>query len=239
MPGVNEQGLSESDQHQLAEYLLGSQMFGIAEDPADYIEVISGRFSPHYFDARVGVSQPETLDFVATTMADLVLRKTGVWDPTKLKNCYDHVLGTPEAFTSYTAAMALKYKLSLLQPRVDTAKKRGNKSNIIGNVVHDAEVAAFDDVITDGVSKLELIKRVEEQGVSVVDYYVMLDREEGGAEKVWLETGTLVTPAIRLSRIVEILLSSSKISQTQYDNVVEYISQYGDINSKRNFELAS
>jgi orotate phosphoribosyltransferase len=65
-------------------------------------------------------------------------------------------------------------------------KKHGLGQWIEGkkNLASGANVAIVEDVVTTGGSSLQAVKRVEEEGLKVVAVFAMVDREEGGAEKI-------------------------------------------------------
>ncbi len=61
-----------------------------------------------------------------------------------------------------------------------------------------------EDVITSGKSLLETIDEVENEGLNVSDIVVVLDRQQGGREKV---TGKKVTTYIHYSQSQKLLKS--------------------------------
>lgn len=220
--------LADDQQYELAHRLFGGGLFGIKEEPADFIELKSKRMSPHYLDIRPGISNPFVYDQIVASMAHLT-RIAAI----KNQNCdfpneaYTHVVGTPEAMTSYAALIASELRLPILQPRVNMEKTSGNKTPILGRFAIGDRIAAYDDVITDGQSKIDTISTLRAAGLDVADYFVVVDREEGGAAQVFEETGLAVTPALAVSGITTMLRSDNKITVTQFDNVKEYLGQYG------------
>ncbi|HSX44930.1 MAG TPA: hypothetical protein VLF39_02345 [Candidatus Saccharimonadales bacterium] len=227
--------LDPEQQLELAVHLYTEGLFGIEEDPEKYARLKSERMSPHYFDARPGISDVETRDLIIGNMVDLAQQRA--IDVSKNENIqfdeiYDHFAGTPEAMTSYAAMIADQTEMSLLQPRVDLFKTTGNKTPILGRFNQGDRVAEFDDVVTDGASKISTIKALGEAGLTVVDYFVVLDREEGGAPQVLSETGVEITPALGVASMVKILQAEELISATQFDNVKQYIEEFGDPHAK-------
>ena len=216
------------EQADLAIGLHRNNLFGIKEKPQEYITLKSERRLPHYLNIRPALSNLGGREVIVDSMAKLMrvtAREVRGGHPIEV---YGHVAGTPEAMTSYAAMVAMKSGMSLLQPRVDTRKATGNKTPILGDYTEGDTVAEFDDVVTDGASKITTIEQLREAGLKVADYFVVVDREEGGAPQVEAETGISITPAIGVSSLISILHAESLITQTQYDNVAEYIGQYGD-----------
>jgi orotate phosphoribosyltransferase len=224
--------LPEEDQLNLTLFLHDQGMFGIHEDPTDFITLKSKRVSPHYLDARKGISEYESRQLVANTFIDLAEIRVDPNRDKPLSAKYDHIAGTPEAVTSYIPSMADNYEISLLQPRVDIGKSSGNKSPILGRFNQGDRVAMFDDVVTDGKSKIDTIGGLATAGLVVADYFVLVDREEGGSPQVLAETGIEIIPALAVSSMALMLSAEGRISQTQFDNVSQYLAQYGDPSAK-------
>lgn len=65
-------------------------------------------------------------------------------------------------------------------------KKHGLGQWIEGkkNLANGAKVAIVEDVVTTGGSSLQAVKRVEEEGLKVIAVLAVVDREEGGGEKI-------------------------------------------------------
>ncbi len=208
--------------------LYKKNMFGIKENPDDYITLKSGRKSPHYLDMRKGISSSHTRFAVASVLLDLAKSgaiKRGCDHP---HEAYAHFAGAPEAMTSYMPKLAEIAGVSLLQPRVDITKATGNKTPVLGLYNQGDIIAAFDDVVTDGQTKIDTIQGLGRAGLDVVDYFVVVDREEGGAPQVLAETGIEITPALGVASMALMLRDEDLITTTQFDNVREYMSQYGD-----------
>lgn len=217
------------DQLSLALILSNNGLFGIHEDPQQKITLKSGRESPHYLDMRKGISAFTARQAIAATMAELAERQT--WRQNMVEEVaenYDHIAGTPEAMTSYAASIADILRMSLLQPRVASGKTTGNKAPILGQYRHGDTVAAFDDVVTDGQSKVDTFDSFAAAGLDVKDYFVVVDREEGGSPHVLEAVGLRITPALGVSSLVRVLRGAGQISQRQYDNVRRYMEQYGE-----------
>jgi orotate phosphoribosyltransferase len=230
--------LPEEDQLRLAVELHSRGLFGIFEDPSEAIKLKSERLSPHYLDIRKGISSFSMRQIVGQSMLMLTTLRNESGPNLYLGNVYDHLAGTPEAMTSYAATIADLAKMSLLQPRVATNKAVGNKTPILGQYEDGDEVAAYDDVVTEGQSKIDTVEAFKEAGLLVTDYYVVLDREEGGAPHVELATGIKVTPALGVSSMTRLLKAERRISVQQYDNVARYLDQYGEPHAQETISRA-
>jgi orotate phosphoribosyltransferase len=86
-------------------------------------------------------------------------------------------------------------------------------------------IAFFDDVISEGLSKLEGIKPLVELGAKVKHLLVVVDREQGGTEK--LEAlGIRVHALAKISELVVSLRRTAKISEEQERAVLDYIGKH-------------
>lgn len=216
--------LDEERQRRLAITLVRNQLFGVKENTDDYIRLKSGRLSPHYLNIRDGLADYPVRHGIAQAMVDLARAHTG----DHLRIGVNHVVGSPEAMTSYAASMADILQMGLLQPRVATQKTTGNKAPVLGRYQPGDRVAAFDDVVTDGETKIATVRSLEEAELEVADYYVLLDREEGGTPQVAEATGLDVTPALGVSSLVRLLHAEGELNSRQWDNVARYLDEYGE-----------
>jgi uridine monophosphate synthetase len=130
----------------------------------------SGVVSPFYVDLRVVISFPEVLEQIGALMAALVRRCGG-----------DRVGGIPYAGLPLAVAASLAGRVPLIYPRREE-KGYGTRKRIEGQFKPGERVVLIDDIITDGASKLEAIRPLEEAGLVVKDLVVLIDREQGGRE---------------------------------------------------------
>lgn len=94
-------------------------------------------------------------------------------------------------------------------------------------MVKGEHVLFFDDVVTDGMSKVEGVKPLEKFGARVETVMVVVDREQGGREnieKFGYEFRALTT----ISELVRCLLQSSCISEERADAVLNYVKKFRD-----------
>ncbi|MEM2700149.1 MAG: orotidine 5'-phosphate decarboxylase, partial [Candidatus Bathyarchaeia archaeon] len=103
------------------------------------------------------------------------------------------------------------------------SKSYGLTGRIVGGEVRRGErFLFFDDVITDGRSKIEGIKPIEEMGGIVDTIIVLVDREQGGREN--LESmGYRVKAIATISEIINSLLSAGKISEEEARKILDYV----------------
>src|SRR5690606_32952862 len=130
----------------------------------------SGIESPFYVDLRPLASDPKILKHLANYMLDML----------PLDN-FDLICGVPYAALPMATAMSLESYLPLIIKRKE-AKEHGTKKLIEGIYRKGQNCLLVEDVITSGKSLLETIPEIENEGITVSDVVVVLDRQQGGKE---------------------------------------------------------
>lgn len=171
----------------------------------------SGVVSPFYIDLRQAQSHPETFHTVISAYAELL---SNVDNSVRLA-------GVPEAATPLAAALGYDQHRSLVQPR-KVVKDHGTKSSVEGAYDEGDKVIVVDDLITKGDSKLEAIKQLEDAGLVIEKFIVLIDREQGGLDML-ADAGYKIEAAIKITELIDILHEQGKISEEQYNTVVNFI----------------
>lgn len=144
----------------------------------DFI-LASGRRSTYYIDARLTTLSGE---------GQLLIGRLGLhtldahrWTPASIGGL---TLGAdPVACAVAHAAAAAGRALDAFTVRKE-AKAHGTGRLIEGNLVEGMDVVVVEDVVTTGESALRAIRSVLEAGANVLGVLAVVDREEGGRERI-------------------------------------------------------
>ena len=175
----------------------------------------SGALSPYYIDLACLLSSPKELYSIVEIAADTI-RKIMVSDR------IDKLASIELKGALILPSIACKVNLPCVVVRKEE-KAYGVTGRIAGAEVAQGEnVLFFDDVVSEGLSKLEGIKPLEELGAHVKHLIVVVDREQGGRENLE-KLGYKVHALAKISEIVDSLYLSKSISKEQADAVLGYV----------------
>jgi orotate phosphoribosyltransferase len=178
-------------------------------------KIKSGAISPYYIDMARLLSKPEHLCTIADIAAESI-RSIMVSDR------IDKLASIELKGALIVPSIACRVDLPCIIVRKED-KAYGVTGRIAGaDVTKKDKVLFFDDVVSEGLSKIEGIKPLLELGAEVKHLMVVVDREQGG--KANLEKlGYKVHSLAKISDVVDALLKAGKISGEQAKTVLEYI----------------
>ncbi len=170
----------------------------------------SGIESPFYVDLRPLASDPKILKKLANYLLEML----------PLDN-FDIICGVPYAALPMATAMSLESYLPLIIKRKE-AKAYGTKKLIEGIYEKGQNCLLVEDVITSGKSLVETIDEVENEGIKVSDIVVVLDRQQGGKEKLEAK-GYKVHSLFKISEVVEILREVNYIDDAEVARIQDFV----------------
>ena len=188
-------------------YLSGCLKFGS-------FKIKSGAISPYYIDLARLLSAPEQLCVIADTAAEQATKIVVADEIDKL--------ATIELKGALIApSIACKLNLPCIIVRKEE-KAYGVTGRIAGADVEKGDrILFFDDVISEGLSKIEGIKPLQELGGIVNHFLVVVNREQGGKENLE-KLGFKVHALAKVSDLVN-SLCDRHISKEQADKVLNYV----------------
>jgi len=140
-------------------------------------ELASGKRSDHYFEGKKLTLSPEGAYQVGKAIFDEIV-------DTNVDAIGGLAMG---AFPIITAVTLVSYQEGKPIPSFivrEKAKEHGTRRKIEGHYKKGFNVAIVDDVITAGGSVKKAIEAAEEAGCKVVKVIVIVDRDEGGSDRL-------------------------------------------------------
>jgi len=181
----------------------------------DYI-LASGKKSPYYIDLRLTISSPITMDWIGNALTRIVINEIG-------KDKIDKILGVPTAGVPFATVVSQKLAIPLIYYR-QARKEHGVRKKIEGILDRNDRVLIIDDLITTGESVIESAEVVRDQGGVVNELVVLLDREQGGKERL---RSSRIEPHVlfKISDAMEWLHTVGLIEDKIFDTVKRYIKE--------------
>ncbi len=175
----------------------------------------SGATSPYYIDLARLLSKPKQLCIIADVAADAIR-------DIMASDRIDKLASIELKGALIVPSIACKVDMPCVIVRKED-KAYGVKGRIAGaDVAAGDSVLFFDDVVSEGLSKIEGIKPLQELGAQIKHMLVVVNREQGGKENLE-KLGYQVHALAKISQVVDALVRSKKISKEQAKIVHEYI----------------
>jgi len=194
----------------VADALLSSQALKFGE-----FRLKSGLVSPYYIDLTWLFSSPKDLRRVVEVLAEEIVDLSS-------RMRIDKVASIELKGALILAAASSRIDIPCLIVRKES-KAYGLTGRIAGGEVGDGErILFFDDVVTDGKSKIEGIRPLEEMGAEVETVLVVVDREQGGRENLQ-RMGYQLSSVTTISEIVKSLMETRKIGEEQARLILNYV----------------
>ncbi len=192
-------------------YLSGCIKFGS-------FKIKSGANSPYYIDLSRLLSVPKQLCTVAEVASEKIMEIAKEEKIDKLSSIdLKGALIVP--------SIACQINLPCVIVRKEE-KGYGVTGRIAGADVKKGDnILFFDDVVSEGLSKIEGLKPLLELGANVKHLLVVVNRQHGGKENLE-KLGYRVHALATITEIVESLSQDEHISKEQAENVLEYVKSF-------------
>jgi uridine monophosphate synthetase len=203
--------LTITDKVANALYLSGCLKFGS-------FKIKSGAISPYYIDLARVLSAPKQLCAIAEVAAEKIKQIMTTERIDKLAS-----IELKGALIAPSIACNLDLPCIIVRKE---DKAYGITGRITGaEVTKGDNILFFDDVISEGLSKIEGIKPLQELGANVKHMLVVVNREHGGKEKLE-KLGYQVHALTKISDIVDSLYKGKLISKEKADKVLDYVKNF-------------
>jgi len=152
----------------------------------------NGRITPYYIDLRVIPSFPDAFERISEIYVDAIRRDLG-------GEKFDRVSGIPLAGMAFAVVVAYRFHKPFIYVR-QTRRLRGRERRVEGLLMPGDRVLLIDDLVTTGLSLERAARAIRAEGGIVTDAFVLLDREEGGEERL-ARNGVTLHPILRISDV--------------------------------------
>lgn len=188
---------------------IGALKFGV-------FTLTSGRTSPYYIDLRIVPSFPEAFRRVCDLYVRLITEDLGVAN-------FDRIAGIPTAGIPFASLIAyhLKKPFLYIRPR---ARLHGRERRVEGIMMPGDRVLLIDDLITTGRSLSKAAEAIRAEGGVVTDAVVLLDREEGGKERL-AEDNITLHYLLEAGEAAEKLYEIGAITEDQLKTVLSQVKE--------------
>lgn len=175
----------------------------------------SGRVSPHYIDLRLLPSYPEALDKIGSMYAELITNEL------RGEEKVDSIVGVATSGLPIATVVSQKMRIPLIYVRKE-ARDHGTGKRIEGSFAKGNSVILVDDVITTGGSSVTDAAILRDEGINVKNVFVLIDREEGGAERLQA-SGLILHRLVGMKELLTHLVNLELIDKETYRNALRYI----------------
>lgn len=175
----------------------------------------SGQTSPFYIDLASLLSSPKDFQCIVDAVADNVAE-------VMMSRRVDKLASIELKGALILPGVAAKLNMPCVVVRKET-KQYGVTGRIAGGELKKGERILFiDDVVTDGKSKVEGIKPLQQQGAIVETVLVVIDREQGGRQNLE-KSGFDLHAVTTLTELVQALVKNRKFSGQQAKTIIDYL----------------
>ncbi|MDF1591119.1 MAG: orotate phosphoribosyltransferase [Desulfobacterales bacterium] len=176
------------------------------------IKMTSGKLSPFYIDCRLLISYPLLRNSI-TAYAQ--------WMLAEKKVAVDSIAGGETAGIPFAAWLAEKMNLPFVYVR-KKPKGHGLTSQVEGRIEPGQSVLLYEDLITDGLSKINFLQGIRNAGGKVEHCLVVLDRLEGGEKKL-AEENVKLYAVVTMDQCFDVGLKKGYLSEKEMAVIRSYL----------------
>ncbi len=177
-------------------------------------KLTSGKASPYYVDLRVVPSFPDAFREICDFYGEYITSQIGTEN-------FDRIAGIPLAGIPFASQIAYNLKKPFLYVRKD-ARHHGRQRRVEGILVSGDRVLLVDDLITTGLNLEKAAEAIRAEGGVVKEAVALLDREEGGKEKLE-KSGMKIHTLLRMSEVAETLHEIGAIDEESLKTILKQI----------------
>jgi orotate phosphoribosyltransferase len=177
-------------------------------------KLTSGKISPYYIDLRLIPSFPDAFRQICDFYGESITRQIG------LKN-FDRIAGVPIAGIPFASQIAYNLKKPFLYVRKGV-RLHGRQRRVEGILVSGDRVLLVDDLVTTGLTLKKAAEAVTAEGGIVKETVALLDREEGGKEKL-AKNGIQLHALLKIGEVAKTLYEIGAIDEENLKTILKQI----------------
>jgi len=177
-------------------------------------KLTSGKVSPYYIDLRIIPSFPDAFREICDFYGESITSQIG------LQN-FDRIAGIPIAGIPFASQIAYNLKKPFLYVRKG-ARRHGRQRRVEGLLASGDRVLLVDDLVTTGLTLKKAAEAVKAEGGVVKEAVALLDREEGGKEKL-AKNGIQLHALLKISEVANTLYEIGAIDEESLKTILKQI----------------
>jgi len=174
----------------------------------------NGRITPYYIDLRAIPSFPDAFVKVTEIFVNAVKSEIGIEN-------FDRIAGIPTAGLPLSAIVAYSLKKPFIYVR-QKQKLKGRERRVEGVIMPGDRVLLIDDLVTTGLSLKKSALAVRAEGGLVSEAFVLLDREEGGEERL-KKIGVKLHSVLKIREVAEKLYEMNAIGEDEMKVILSQV----------------
>jgi orotate phosphoribosyltransferase len=177
-------------------------------------KLTSGKVSPYYIDLRIVPSFPDAFRQICDFYGESITTQVG------LKN-FDRIAGVPIAGIPFASKIAYNLKKPFLYVRKGV-RLHGRQRRVEGILVSGDRVLLVDDLVTTGLTMKKAAEAVTAEGGIVKETVALLDREEGGKEKL-AKNGIQLHALLKISEVAHTLYDIGALDEENLKTILKQV----------------
>ena len=177
-------------------------------------KLTSGKSSPYYIDLRVVPSFPDAFRQICEFYGEYITSNVGL-------GSFKRIAGVPLAGIPFASQVAYNLKKPFLYVRKHI-RLHGRQRRVEGILIPGDEVLLIDDLITTGLNLKKAADAIKAEGGVVKEVVALLDREEGGKEKL-IKNGIKVHTLLNITEVANTLYEIGAIDEESLKTILAQI----------------
>ncbi|HLE74994.1 MAG TPA: orotate phosphoribosyltransferase [Candidatus Bathyarchaeia archaeon] len=177
-------------------------------------KLTSGKVSPYYIDLRIVPSFPDAFRQICDFYGESIISQVGLTN-------FDRIAGVPIAGIPFASQIAYNLKKPFLYVRKGV-RLHGRQRRVEGILFSGDRVLLVDDLVTTGLTLKKAAAAVTAEGGVVKEAVALLDREEGGKEKL-AKNGIRLHALLKISEVANTLYEIGAIDKESLKTILKQI----------------